>query len=639
MQFTDKVVDDPVVAQRQISMEIVQKSIETPQLQDAAKVVDVPVVLVAQVSHVHVVAKTPEIPQLQITDKVIDVPVVSAMQVPRVCAVKKTAETQLPLVKKICVIPETIEIQLGINSESSVGSTQQQQHNHHRKQQQQQAGQTEEERKEEGERRKGERGKEKERDAEEQECKQVKKDATGWTVVTRNKRQRKMFQIFVKVDGGKTSTMEVKMRDRVDDIVKRQDVYVTSGGRTLRRSDKLESCEVRDGSTVEITSRMRGGGRHKDKKSKVEKKQGMKQEPLKNEGPAILESEKEAVIRMLEETEEYRKIVDDVSGGSDVDMEWKMRYWASKLRERPGADILECGLRWVVEARRKGRDKQEEQRRQAKQGEKTEQEQSKQGKQVHFGEEQHLGKTGAENAGEPEVMDKTTEVRTGRGSTGLVRGGDERCRADETSKGKGKGNVGKGEHEGKGGGFGHSGKQQEMREREEERVRMAPNMGAGGSHPQATSDPGEEQAAEGEQQRNEEKEEILKLLRGWQEKETSPIMRWAWVDESTEDESNQENGEEKKETRGMSWADCEDHEGEKDEEEQETAGERQQEAERQREEDTEEERQEEARQEEAESKKEQETERKLEQEQEQEGDIKKEAEEKKEQEEGARQRE
>ena len=73
------------------------------------------------------------------------------------------------------------------------------------------------------------------------------------------------------------------------------------------------------------------------------------------EGPAILESEKEAVIRMLEETEEYRKIVEDVSGGSDVDVERKMRHWASKLQERPRGDILECGLRWAVEARRKGR--------------------------------------------------------------------------------------------------------------------------------------------------------------------------------------------------------------------------------------------------------------------------------------------
>ena len=76
---------------------------------------------------------------------------------------------------------------------------------------------------------------------------------------------------------------------------------------------------------------------------------------------------------MLEETEEYRKIVEDVSGGSDVDVEQKMRHWASILQERPRGDILECGLRWAVEARRKGRDKQQEQLRQAKQWEKTKQ--------------------------------------------------------------------------------------------------------------------------------------------------------------------------------------------------------------------------------------------------------------------------
>ena len=68
-------------------------------------------------------------------------------------------------------------------------------------------------------------------------------------------------------------------------------------------------------------------------------------------------------------------------------------------------------------------------------------------------------------------------------------------------------------------------------------------MEAGGSHPQAMSDPGEGEMTEGEQQRNEEKEEILKLLRGWQERETSPVVRWAWADESTEEESNQEEEE------------------------------------------------------------------------------------------------
>ena len=115
----------------------------------------------------------------------------------------------------------------------------------------------------------------------------------------------------------------------------------------------------------------------------------------------------------------------------------------------------------------KRQQEQQEQRRQAEQGRNTEQEQSKQGKQVCFGEEQQLGKTGAENAGELEVMGGTTEVRIGRGSTGLVPGRDESRGLNETSsKGKGKGNGGKGEHEGKGGGFGHNGKQQEMRKRE-----------------------------------------------------------------------------------------------------------------------------------------------------------------------------
>ena len=80
---------------------------------------------------------------------------------------------------------------------------------------------------------------------------------------------------------------------------------------------------------------------------------------------------------------------------------------------------------------------EQEERRQAQQG----QEQSKQGKQVRFREEQQLGKTEAENAGESEVMGRTTEVRTGRGRAGLVSGEDESRELNETSrKGKGKSN-------------------------------------------------------------------------------------------------------------------------------------------------------------------------------------------------------
>ena len=70
--------------------------------------------------------------------------------------------------------------------------------------------------------------------------------------------------------------------DKVDDIVKKipisdQDVYVTSGGRILRGSDKMKNCGVRDGSTVQVISRMRGGGKHKDKKGKEEKKKQVAQ--------------------------------------------------------------------------------------------------------------------------------------------------------------------------------------------------------------------------------------------------------------------------------------------------------------------------------------------------------------------------
>ena len=331
-----------------------------------------------------------------------------------------------------------------------------------------------------------------------------------------------------------------------------QDVYVMSGGRILRRSDKLKSCEVRDGSTVEVTSRMRGGGKHKDKKSKAEKQAASAKTP---------EQKCDEARKWFEEHQEYLKILDCTSEETEEEVQQKVQNYLACMQKvswmtKEEFEHLEKLVRQMVETRRNGMDEDQDQRRQAQQG----QEQSKQGKQVRFGDEQQLGKTGAENADEPEVMRRTTEVRTGRGSTGLVRGGDERCQADETSrKGKGKGNGGKGEHEGKGGGFGRKGRQQvenlvmdegqenmraktseenheedlrkllEMVEREEMELemmqqeemeheeqwgRVAPNMGAGGSHPQAMSDP-----------------------------------------------------RKKKETRGLRWADCNDEEGKENEEE------------------------------------------------------------------------
>ena len=73
------------------------------------------------------------------------------------------------------------------------------------------------------------------------------------------------------------------------------------------------------------------------------------------------ECDKDATIRMIEETEGYRKIVKMISEGRDD--EYGMRCFKAELHEKSGLDEgqmkgLEGGIRWAVEARRKGRDEQ-----------------------------------------------------------------------------------------------------------------------------------------------------------------------------------------------------------------------------------------------------------------------------------------
>ena len=51
----------------------------------------------------------------------------------------------------------------------------------------------------------------------------VVEDVTGWTVVTRYKRQRKIAQIFVKVNGSKATPMKVNLTDdKVEDVMSRR---------------------------------------------------------------------------------------------------------------------------------------------------------------------------------------------------------------------------------------------------------------------------------------------------------------------------------------------------------------------------------------------------------------------------------
>ena len=93
-------------------------------------------------------------------------------------------------------------------------------------------------------------------------------------------RKLRTIQIFVKVDGSKTFPLKVSLSDEVGDVVKRipssacdseRDVCMTCEGRVIRRGDELKGCGISDGGTLQVMSRMRGGGRHKDKKSKAEK--------------------------------------------------------------------------------------------------------------------------------------------------------------------------------------------------------------------------------------------------------------------------------------------------------------------------------------------------------------------------------
>ena len=96
---------------------------------------------------------------------------------------------------------------------------------------------------------------------------------TGWTVVTRSKKQKKMIQIFVKVNGSKTTPIGVNLTDdKVEDMLKRiqkdEGVYVTMHGRVQKRSERLKNCEVTDGCTIQVTDRRRGGGKHRTRRAK-----------------------------------------------------------------------------------------------------------------------------------------------------------------------------------------------------------------------------------------------------------------------------------------------------------------------------------------------------------------------------------
>ena len=119
--------------------------------------------------------------------------------------------------------------------------------------------------------------------------------------------------------GMKACLMEASRKDKVNDVAKKilttanesdEDVHVTSEGKVLKGNEELEICGVRDGSTVQVVSRPRGGGKHKDKKSKSEKiqaanpkrqqEQKCEEEQKSDDAPLIQRVDKKSVIRQLE---------------------------------------------------------------------------------------------------------------------------------------------------------------------------------------------------------------------------------------------------------------------------------------------------------------------------------------------------
>ena len=97
--------------------------------------------------------------------------------------------------------------------------------------------------------------------------------------------------------------------------------------------EEVRSCGVSEGSRVEVTSRMTGGGRHKDKKKKAEQKRSVS--PVKSEQTrgetkrVITDSEEEDVILRLSEWGVCKAVVDQLAEEDDG-VEQKIQWFVGR---------------------------------------------------------------------------------------------------------------------------------------------------------------------------------------------------------------------------------------------------------------------------------------------------------------------
>ena len=434
-------------------------------------------------------------------------------------------------------------------------------------------------RRKKGERDQERRKKGKEREAEEGGSEQVKKDVTGWTEVTRKKR-KKMVQIFVKMNESKVTPMEVSLEDdKVEDVMRQiqkdEDAYVTLHGRVLKRSDKLKSCGVTDGCTIQVTSRMRGGGKHKDKKGKEEKK---KQVAQLDDGMCAMACEQ---MRQVMETlrtladnstgEDKRRVAENVEDLRKAIIGLRKQARGEELQrvaelEESLKKLEEEMIMWSVE--------EQEQRRQEEQEHAVLRKgkgKGNGGKGEHGGKGDKGGKghEGTRKLRWADCEEEEEGVRQGaaegewhkaRKEQGIIwlDGSYEDQEGHEGSAGGERCEVcgqlevwsEESEEQEERGGQGGEGARQKMpseEDEEEERTVVAPNTGAGGSHPRATTDPEEEVKEEevtGEEMADE-KPPGLEVVKSKQEEQGEE--EWSQVKSEREVQEEEEQEEVKSE--------------------------------------------------------------------------------------------
>ena len=207
-------------------------------------------------------------------------------------------------------------------------------------------------------------------DAQVQKVEEYEKFEEIWTEVKRRtgtpktaRVNRQMIQIFVKMNGLK----EILLTDTVGDIVRKipnrvcsskQEVYMTCEGRVLRWNDELRCSGVRDGCTVLIMSKMHGGGKHRNKKNKVERKPAtcpQSQEPKEEKRILSCEDAENEVIQRIEENEETRKMIVRLAKGNNDDMErWIQIYTEMTELDDEQKMAVANGIRRAVQTRTDG---------------------------------------------------------------------------------------------------------------------------------------------------------------------------------------------------------------------------------------------------------------------------------------------